>query len=47
MSISPQWFIRRRGLSMGIMVSGSGIVGLIMPFVITHLNESLGGAWYN
>ncbi|KAG0760924.1 hypothetical protein G6F62_000372 [Rhizopus arrhizus] len=45
MSISPQWFIRRRGLSMGIMVSGSGIVGLIMPFVITHLNESLGGAW--
>lgn len=31
---------------MGVMVSGSGIGGLIMPFVMTVLNESLGGAWY-
>lgn len=31
---------------MGVMVSGSGIGGLIMPFVMTSLNESLGGAWY-
>ncbi|KAG1457821.1 hypothetical protein G6F46_007186 [Rhizopus delemar] len=46
MSISPQWFIKRRGLAMGIMVSGSGVGGLIMPFIMTHLNESLGGAWY-
>ncbi|KAI7902572.1 major facilitator superfamily domain-containing protein [Cokeromyces recurvatus] len=45
MSISPQWFIKRRGLAMGIMVSGSGVGGLIMPFVMTALNESLGGAW--
>lgn len=46
MSISPQWFIKRRGFAMGVMVSGSGIGGLIMPFVMTSLNESLGGAWY-
>ncbi|GAN02212.1 MFS general substrate transporter [Mucor ambiguus] len=45
MSISPQWFVKRRGFAMGIMVSGSGIGGLIMPFVMTTLNESLGGAW--
>ncbi|CEG69104.1 hypothetical protein RMATCC62417_05242 [Rhizopus microsporus] len=45
MSISPQWFVRRRGFAMGIMVSGSGLGGLIMPFIMTHLNESLGGAW--
>ncbi|KAI9279598.1 major facilitator superfamily domain-containing protein, partial [Sporodiniella umbellata] len=45
MSISPQWFTQRRGLAMGIMVSGSGLGGLIMPFIMTHLNESLGGAW--
>jgi MFS family permease len=45
MSISPQWFVKRRGFAMGVMVSGSGIGGLIMPFVMTHLNESLGGAW--
>lgn len=46
MSISPQWFVKRRGFAMGVMVSGSGIGGLIMPFVMTTLNESLGGAWY-
>ncbi|CAO0797602.1 unnamed protein product [Mucor circinelloides] len=45
MSISPQWFVKRRGFAMGVMVSGSGIGGLIMPFVMTTLNESLGGAW--
>ncbi|CAO3655571.1 unnamed protein product [Mucor hiemalis] len=45
MSISPQWFIKRRGFAMGVMVSGSGVGGLIMPFVMTSLNESLGGVW--
>jgi hypothetical protein len=45
MSISPQWFVKRQGLAMGIMSSGSGIGGLIMPFIMTELNESLGGAW--
>ncbi|KAI8636676.1 major facilitator superfamily domain-containing protein [Parasitella parasitica] len=45
MSISPQWFVKRRGFAMGVMVSGSGIGGLIMPFVMTMLNETLGGAW--
>ncbi|KAI9267807.1 major facilitator superfamily domain-containing protein, partial [Sporodiniella umbellata] len=45
MSISPQWFIKKRAFAMGVMVSGSGLGGLIMPFVMTHLNETLGGAW--
>lgn len=45
MSIAPQWFIKRKGLAMGIMASGSGVGGLIMPIVITSLNENLGGAW--
>ncbi|KAG0173312.1 hypothetical protein DFQ28_006025 [Apophysomyces sp. BC1034] len=45
MSISPQWFVKRRGFAMGIMVSGSGVGGLIMPFIMNTLNESLGGAW--
>lgn len=30
---------------MGIIASGSGVGGLIMPIVMTYLNESLGGAW--
>ncbi|KAI8066797.1 major facilitator superfamily domain-containing protein [Gongronella butleri] len=44
MAISPQWF-RRRGLALGVMVSGSGVGGLVMPFIMTELNETLGGAW--
>ncbi|KAI8340785.1 major facilitator superfamily domain-containing protein, partial [Chlamydoabsidia padenii] len=45
MSLSPQWFNKRRGFAMGVMVSGSGIGGLIMPFLMNELNENLGGAW--
>ncbi|KAI8379759.1 major facilitator superfamily domain-containing protein [Radiomyces spectabilis] len=45
MSISPQWFRKRRGFAMGVMVSGSGVGGLILPFIMNALNESLGGAW--
>ncbi|CAO3611494.1 unnamed protein product [Cunninghamella echinulata] len=45
MSISPQWFEKRRGLAMGVMVSGSGLGGLVTPFIMNELNENLGGAW--
>ncbi|ORZ19888.1 major facilitator superfamily domain-containing protein, partial [Absidia repens] len=45
MSISPQWFCKRRGFAMGVMTGGSGIGGLIMPFLMNELNENLGGAW--
>ncbi|KAI8352062.1 major facilitator superfamily domain-containing protein [Blakeslea trispora] len=45
MSISPPWFNKRRAFAVGIMVSGSGIGGLLMPFIITYLNETLGIAW--
>ncbi|KAI8092883.1 major facilitator superfamily domain-containing protein [Halteromyces radiatus] len=45
MSLSPQWFNKRRGFAMGVMVSGSGVGGLIMPFLMNELNENLGGAW--
>ncbi|GAN09958.1 conserved hypothetical protein [Mucor ambiguus] len=45
MSCSPQWFSKRRGLALGIIASGSGIGGLIIPFVMTPINRSLGHAW--
>jgi MFS family permease len=45
MSCSPQWFSKRRGLALGIIASGSGIGGLIIPFVMTPINQSLGPAW--
>ncbi|KAG2202721.1 hypothetical protein INT46_003229 [Mucor plumbeus] len=45
MGIAPQWFAKRRGLALGIIASGSGIGGLIIPFVMTGINGSLGFAW--
>lgn len=45
MAICPLWFTRHRGLAMGIIVSGSGVGGLVTPFIMHVLNESLGGAW--
>ncbi|CAO3621760.1 unnamed protein product [Cunninghamella blakesleeana] len=45
MSITPQWFEKRRALAMGVMMSGSGLGGLATPFIMNELNETLGGAW--
>lgn len=46
MAIAPQYFHRRRGLALGIISSGSGIGGLIIPFIMTPINERLGAPWY-
>ncbi|KAI9270692.1 major facilitator superfamily domain-containing protein [Phascolomyces articulosus] len=45
MSVPVQWFSRRRGMSLGIVSSGSGFGGLVLPFVMTGLNNKLGAAW--
>ncbi|KAI8394330.1 major facilitator superfamily domain-containing protein [Radiomyces spectabilis] len=45
MGIAPQWFNRRRGLALGIIVSGSGVGGLIMPFIMQPINAKLGAPW--
>ncbi|KAI9254636.1 major facilitator superfamily domain-containing protein [Phascolomyces articulosus] len=45
MAIPPQWFNRRRGLGLGIVTSGSGIGGVILPFIMTSLSKNLGIAW--
>lgn len=45
MSIAPLWFNKRRGLALGLASGGSGIGGLVLPFVITPLNKNLGAAW--
>lgn len=46
MGIAPLWFNKRRGLALGLAASGSGIGGLVLPFVITPLNNNLGVGWY-
>ncbi|KAI9329949.1 major facilitator superfamily domain-containing protein [Pilaira anomala] len=45
MSIAPLWFNKRRGLALGLASGGSGMGGLVLPFVITPLNKNLGAAW--
>ncbi|KAG2186016.1 hypothetical protein INT43_002454 [Umbelopsis isabellina] len=45
MGIAPQWFDKRRGLALGICASGSGIGGLIFPFIMNPLLERLGAPW--
>ncbi|KAL5355629.1 major facilitator superfamily domain-containing protein [Aspergillus floccosus] len=41
MSVAPTWFDKRRGLAMGVIISGTGVGGMIWPpslrAMITHL----------
>lgn len=45
MGVGPQWFTKRRGMALGIIASGSGIGGLIIPFIMTSINANLGPGW--
>lgn len=44
-SAAQQWFSRRRGLSVGIAISGSGFGGLILSNVIQAAIDNLGYRW--
>ncbi|KAI9496815.1 major facilitator superfamily domain-containing protein [Zychaea mexicana] len=44
-SVPPQWFNRRRGLGLGIVTSGSGVGGVVLPFIISSLTNRVGIAW--
>lgn len=37
-----EWFIQRKGLAFGVMWAGSGLAGLIIPFVLNALLENYG-----
>lgn len=43
----PRWFVKGRGLAMGIVVSGSSLGGVIWPIVLRRLlyNPSIGFGW--
>ncbi|KAL7322518.1 hypothetical protein PS15p_211509 [Mucor circinelloides] len=45
LSMAPQWFTKRRGLALGIIASGSGMGGLVFPFIVTPLNRNMGPTW--
>jgi MFS family permease len=41
----PSWFLKRRGMAYGILAAGSGLGGLILPIMASHLIPSIGFAW--
>ncbi|KAL7319906.1 hypothetical protein PS15m_002988 [Mucor circinelloides] len=45
MAVTPQWFTKNRGIALGIVAGGSGIGGLVVPFIVTPLNRNLGPGW--
>jgi MFS family permease len=45
MAVTPQWFTKNRGIALGIVAGGSGVGGLIVPFIVTPINRSLGSGW--
>ena len=45
MAIVPRWFIKRRGIAMGITMAGSGIGGIISPLLAQWLISAYG--WRN
>lgn len=44
-AVIGKWFVRRRGLAMGIALCGSSVGGVIMPLMLRQLLPSLGWAW--
>ncbi|KAI8070495.1 major facilitator superfamily domain-containing protein [Gongronella butleri] len=43
--IAPGWFVKRKGMALGLVASGSGMGGLVVPFIMSPINNSLGPAW--
>lgn len=45
MSTAPLWFNKRRGFALGLASGGSGIGGLVIPFIINAININIGIEW--
>ncbi|KAI8147533.1 major facilitator superfamily domain-containing protein [Fennellomyces sp. T-0311] len=43
--ILPQWFVKYRSTAFGIQASGTSFTILVVPFLIVHINKTLGPAW--
>ncbi|ORX53124.1 MFS general substrate transporter [Hesseltinella vesiculosa] len=39
------WFDGRKGIALGLIASGSGLGGLIIPFIMSPINNRLGPDW--
>ncbi|KAI7894290.1 major facilitator superfamily domain-containing protein, partial [Mucor mucedo] len=43
--VVPLWFVKHRGIALGIISSGISIGGLVMPLIMEPLNTRLGAGW--
>ncbi|KAF1841859.1 MFS general substrate transporter [Cucurbitaria berberidis CBS 394.84] len=41
----PTWFLKKRGISYGMMAAGSGLGGIIFPIMASHLIPKIGYGW--
>ena len=44
-STIPTWFLKKRGAAYGIMAAGSGLGGIIIPIMASHLIPQIGFSW--
>ncbi|KAJ4343891.1 hypothetical protein N0V87_000174 [Didymella glomerata] len=44
-STIPTWFLKKRGIAYGIMAAGSGLGGIIIPIMASHLIPKIGFGW--
>jgi MFS family permease len=44
-STIPQFFLKKRGAAYGVMAAGSGLGGIIIPIMASHLIPQIGFAW--
>ena len=42
---TSQWFTRRKGIAMGLVIAGSSLGGICWPFVLQGLFNSVGFPW--
>lgn len=42
MAVAPTWFDKRRGLAMGVIISGTGVGGMVWPPVLSAIIDSIG-----
>lgn len=44
-SLINEWFVRKKGLAIGIAIAGDGVGGVIMPLILETLLSNLGFRW--
>lgn len=42
MAVAPTWFDKRRGLAMGVIISGTGVGGMVWPPILHAIIDSIG-----